>query len=252
MRYHAWLSFIFLAATVQQGLAGEPLSVPVASTETNGAVLYKAMCFQCHGVNGEGNEQLKAPSIAGRPAWYVVRQLENFKLGRRGTDKQDVQGLLMAAVAKVLKPEQGAAVGQVIAKMNFVTPRASQALHNPNLEGGQVLFMERCAECHRFNATGEMTFGSPPLVGLQDWYLLAQLSKFKNGWRGADPTDPNGLKMQLSSQVIESDQAKHDVVAFILSLNATDPSTNHGDSKLDQLFGPAENQGKNEPQRAAR
>jgi len=237
---------------MQQVLAGEPLSAPVASTETSGPVLYKTICFQCHGMNGEGNELIKAPSIAGRPAWYVERQLENFRDGRRGTDKQDVQGLLMAAVAKVLRPEQGAAVSQVIAKMNFVTPKAPLALHNANLEEGQMLFMERCAECHRFNGSGEMTFGSPPLVGLQDWYLLAQLGKFKSGWRGADPTDPNGVKMQLSSQFIESEQAKHDVVAFILSLNATDQSANPGDSKLDQLFAPAGNQGKNEPQRAAR
>jgi hypothetical protein len=29
------------------------------------------------------------------------------------------------------------------------------------------LFQERCMECPRYNASGEMAFGSPPLVGRQ-------------------------------------------------------------------------------------
>ena len=162
---------------------------------------------------------IKAPSIAGRPAWYVERQLENFRHGRRGMKSQDVQGALMASIAKVLVPEQMKAVAEVVAKMPFVAPTHSTALKDPNVEEGRFIFMDRCAQCHRFNATGEMTFGSPPLIGLQDWYLLAQIRKFKNGWRGVDPTDPNGTKMQQSSGFIESEQAMHDVVAFILSLN---------------------------------
>ena len=50
---------------------------------------------------------------------------------------------------------------------------------------------------------------------------MAQIDKFKTGWRGIDPADANGAKMKFSAQFIESEQAKHDVVAFILSLNPT-------------------------------
>ena len=173
---------------------------------------------------------IKAPSIAGRPAWYVERQLANFRHGRRGMKSQDVQGALMASIAKVLVPEQMKAVAEVVSKMPFVAPTQSVALKDPNVEEGRFIFMDRCAQCHRFNATGEMTFGSPPLIGLQDWYLLAQIGKFKNGWRGVDPTDPNGTKMQQSSGFIESEQAKHDVVAFILSLNPKKEDETSADS----------------------
>lgn len=197
-----------------------PTSVALAPTPaSDGAIFYQSMCTQCHGTHGEGSEIMKAPSIAGRPAWYVERQLENFRHGRRGMNSRDVQGALMASIAKVLLPEQMKAVAEVVSNMSFVPPTNSTALRDPNVEEGRFIFMDRCAQCHRFNATGEMTFGSPPLIGLQDWYLLAQIEKFKNGWRGVDPTDPNGTKMQQSSGYIESDQAKHDVVAFILSLN---------------------------------
>ena len=206
-------------AAVANSRSSPPTPVAEAVAPSDGAIFYQSMCTQCHGTRGEGNELIKAPSIAGRPAWYVERQLENFRHGRRGMKSQDVQGALMASIAKVLLPEQMKAVAEVVSKMPFVPPSSTVALKDPNLEEGRFLFMDRCAQCHRFNATGEMTFGSPPLIGLQDWYLLAQINKFKTGWRGVDPNDPNGTKMQQSSGYIESEQAKHDVVAFILSLN---------------------------------
>ncbi len=181
--------------------------------------LFATVCSQCHGPQGQGNEQLRAPSIAGRPSWYVERQLANFKSGRRGWKAEDVQGAQMSEIAKKLTPEQVKEAAKLVSAMPMVTAPAPIALKDPDVEEGKILFTERCMECHRYNASGEMTFGSPPLVGLQDWYLLAQIHKFKTGWRGVDANDPYGTKMKLSSQFIESEQAKHDVVAFILSLN---------------------------------
>lgn len=212
---------------------------PAPTPQVNGPVFYQSMCSQCHGAKGEGSELIRAPSIAGRPAWYVERQLENFRIGRRGMKKEDAQGSLMAAIAKVLHPAEMKAVAEVVSKFAFVPPTQTVALKEPNIEEGRYLFMDRCAQCHRFNGTGEMTFGSPPLVGLQDWYLLAQINKFKTGWRGVDPTDPNGAKMQLSSGYIESEQAKHDVVAFILSLNPKKEDT-VSDSTSESLFSTAQ------------
>lgn len=184
-----------------------------------GGDLFATTCAQCHGPQGQGNEQLKAPSIAARPAWYVLAQLKNFHMGRRGANPADVQGTQMATIAKGLSEEQMKAMAEKVESLPLVVPPAPVALRNPDVEEGRYIFTERCMECHRYNGSGEMTFGSPPLIGLPDWYLLAQIDKFKNGWRGVDPNDPNGLKMKFSSLYIESEQAKHDVVAFILSLN---------------------------------
>jgi len=41
-------------------------------------------CVQCHGENGEGNQAVGAPSIAGLQRWYIKRQLRGFKAGYRG------------------------------------------------------------------------------------------------------------------------------------------------------------------------
>ena len=69
------------------------------------------------------------------------------------------------------------------------------------------------------NATGEIAFGSPPLVGQQAWYIMAQIGKFKNGQRGTVKGDVNGAKMVLSSNFIEDEQMLRDITAYILSLN---------------------------------
>jgi cytochrome c553 len=75
-------------------------------------------------------------------------------------------------------------------------------------------------ECHRYNASGEMAFGSPPLVGRQGWYLLAQLLKFKNLHRGAAKGDEKGAKMvQMATLFIEDEAAMKNVVSYILTLN---------------------------------
>jgi cytochrome c553 len=74
-------------------------------------------------------------------------------------------------------------------------------------------------ECHRYNASGELAFGSPPLYGLQSWYLTAQLTKFKTGHRGTVKGDVNGAKMVFTSSFIENDQMLKDLVGYILSLN---------------------------------
>lgn len=74
-------------------------------------------------------------------------------------------------------------------------------------------------ECHRYNASGELAFGSPPLIGKQDWYLSAQLLKFKSGKRGAAKSDVNGAKMVLSSQVIQDEETLRDITAYIITLN---------------------------------
>jgi cytochrome c553 len=83
-------------------------------------------------------------------------------------------------------------------------------------------------ECHRYNASGEMAFGSPPLTGRQAWYLEEQLKRFKSGKRGAIKNDVNGAKMvQMTSLFIEDEQMLRNVVAYIMTLNpepANEPS----------------------------
>lgn len=76
---------IGLSATSGAALAGDAVA---------GKEKY-AVCGGCHGANGEGNEALKYPKVAGMPATEFVEQLKAFQSGERdnATMKAMVAGL---------------------------------------------------------------------------------------------------------------------------------------------------------------
>ncbi len=65
-----------------------------------------APCVACHGANGEGNKSLNAPRLSGQHDWFVVRQLNNFKAGIRGTHAKDIYGQQMRPMAQILATDQ--------------------------------------------------------------------------------------------------------------------------------------------------
>jgi cytochrome c553 len=67
---------------------------------------FYAVCATCHGPDARGMREMNAPALAGREEWYLVRQLQNFKSGVRGTDPGDIYGLQMAPMAQVLPDSQ--------------------------------------------------------------------------------------------------------------------------------------------------
>lgn len=215
---------LFLTLVVAPLALGADPAAPATVTSTNatdGKTIFQTVCAQCHGASGEGKVELKSPSIAGMPVWYTNTQFTNLREGRRGHDATDPQSFMMATVAKALKPEQVKEVIAHVEKMPVQTPKGhDREMANTNPQEGMRLFQERCMECHRYNASGEMAFGSPPLVGRQGWYLEEQLRKFKSGKRGAVKNDVNGAKMvQMTTLFIEDEQMLRDVVAYIMTLN---------------------------------
>ncbi len=67
---------------------------------------FYAVCSTCHGPNGEGMEAMNAPALAGMQEWYVIRQLQNFRSGVRGTNPADIFGMQMAPMAQTLPNAQ--------------------------------------------------------------------------------------------------------------------------------------------------
>jgi cytochrome c553 len=210
--------------------AQQPPITPSATVDPtlDGAQLFKNTCAVCHGEKGQGKDELKTPSIAHQPAYYVKNQLTSFRQDRRGVSPEDTQGLIMATIAKALKPEQVEAVAKHIETLPLIPPKQI-TWEGADLKEGQWLFEMRCMECHRFNGSGEIAFGSPPLIGLQGWYLTAQLEKFKTGKRGTVPGDVNGAKMVFTSSFIENDQMLKDIVGYLLTLNPPSQSNPFGD-----------------------
>ncbi len=179
-----------------------------------GANVYQRICLNCHGDKGQGNLQLRTPSIAGLPGWYVMAQLTKFKTRLRGAHEKDLTGAQMHAIALSLNEEQMKEAAAVIAKMPL---HATQNTLKGDAAKGMYVYMDQCMECHRYNGSGEVAFRSGQLVGLQDWYMLGQLEKFRAGIRGTDRKDEDGLRMrEIASRLRDQDLAN--VLAYVAQL----------------------------------
>src|SRR5262249_39801058 len=78
-------------------------------------------CIACHGMNGEGNQALNAPPLAGGSDWYYLASLEKFKAGVGGTNARDTTGMLMRPMSMTLPDEQ--AMKDVIAYIGTLAPK---------------------------------------------------------------------------------------------------------------------------------
>lgn len=79
---------------------------------SRGEPLY-AVCSGCHGADGMGSEPANAPRLQGQLDSYLIRQLQNFKSGARGSSKDDTFGATMRGMAATLPHDQ--AIKDVVA-----------------------------------------------------------------------------------------------------------------------------------------
>lgn len=173
-------------------------------------------CVPCHGPRGQGDLALRAPAIAGLPEWYVSAELKKFKGNVRGAHPDDNEGHRMRPMARTLyQPGDLEAVATYVSNL----PKVHVA---PMLGGdaaaGQKQYATICIACHGPDAKGNQAMNAPPLVDQADWYLVAQLKKFKTGMRGAHPEDVTGSQMRAMSSTLQDTVAMHDVVAYIKTL----------------------------------
>ena len=85
----------------------EPASTISANPHV-GKELYQT-CAACHGPNGHGNKLLGAPNISGLNDWYILTQLNHFRSGIRGVEKEDIYGQQMKAASAIVTSEEDAA-----------------------------------------------------------------------------------------------------------------------------------------------
>jgi|TARA_B110000285_G_scaffold103876_1_gene118271 cytochrome c553 len=171
-------------------------------------------CTTCHGVEGIGNIAIEAPRLAGMEAWYLKRQLENFRAGIRGTHGEDVQGIAMRPMAAKLSDESIADIVDWVGDWEYVP---AEATVEGNVRQGRTAF-QACAACHGANAQGNEALGAPALAGQNDWYLLTQLRNFRAGFRGSHQEDTFGSQMVTMSKTLTDDQAVINVVSYINTL----------------------------------
>ena len=183
--------------TVVQTPVSEPLYAP---------------CASCHGSEGEGNQKLGAPRLAGQHGWYIKRQLSNWRSGIRGTHSEDVYGMQMRPMAMTLAND--AALNKVVKFIGTLSGAPLKTSIQGNTGAGKSSYVT-CIACHGAQGEGNKTLNAPKIAGLPDWYIARQLRSFKKGIRGTHQKDTYGMQMRPMAMTLANDEAIDNVAAYI-------------------------------------
>ena len=141
-------------------------------------------CMACHGDQGQGNETLHAPALAGQHDWYTLMQLKNFKAGIRGADPRDTSGALMRPMMMTLPNEQAMKDVVVYISTFPISTDESKPVEQeekettiavksvqPDATRGREVFEANCAACHQKDGTGAV--GLAPSIRNRDFLAVA-------------------------------------------------------------------------------
>lgn len=162
-----------------------------------------APCVACHGADGLGLAAAGFPRLAGLPAGYLRKQLEDFKSGARSSP-------VMQPLAKALTEEEIGTVTQALAAM---PAPAAAALHRSvmpadaaqkiALQGAWDRQIPACVSCHGPAGVG-VGEAFPPLAGQSAAYMVAQLNAWQSGARHNDPNDLMGhIAKSLTAEEVQ-------------------------------------------------
>jgi len=203
--FDAWLA--------SQPTFSETQNQPAANVAAGQAAF--AACASCHGQNGEGNQALNAPKIAGQQAWYLERQLNYFKQGVRGGEG-DTLGQQMRAFANMLADDS--AVRNVSAYIATLEDTPAAPTITGDVDNGYDIYDRNCAACHLDGGEGTWYTDAPKLTGMSDWYFVTQIQNFRSGIRGLHPEDDFGEQMVSMATAMSGVEEIEDVAAYINSL----------------------------------
>ncbi len=174
-----------------QGMAA-PVGDVAAGKEKAGA------CAACHGADGNSTDPAN-PKLAGQNASYIVKQLTEFKEGKRvNPTMQAMAGPLgkqdMADLA-VYFASQATSGG--VAKRKLVE-RGAKLYRG----GDQAKGIAACMSCHGTKGNGNPAAKFPSVAGQHAAYTLAQLRNFKLNDRA---NDPNSMMRNIAMRLTEAD-----------------------------------------------
>ena len=180
------VAFLGVSFTVSSALAVEhevknapPAGVEQASAEKT----VQTVCAACHGVDGNSAIALN-PKLAGQHPEYLLKQLTNFKEGKRAN-------AVMAGMVANLTPEDMKGLAAYFAGQKLSLAKAksngAKSLGEKIYRGGiAATNVPACASCHGANGAG-IPKQFPRLAGQHADYALAQLRAFRLGERANAP-----------------------------------------------------------------
>lgn len=183
-----------------------PVLGSAAGDVESGKVLYEP-CAACHGAEAEGIAELLSPGLAGQSESYLVRQIWDFKNGKRGAAEGDTAGSQMLPMAATLV--DGKAVADVAAFLASLPVQVPSLTVEGDVADGMKQYNSKCAGCHGGDAWGNEALYTPRLTIVGDTYLMRQIKNFQTGVRGAHKEAKQGQQMTTMSLLVSEEEVKN-------------------------------------------
>lgn len=172
-------------------------------------------CAECHGLDGAGNH-IKFPRLAGQKPDYIIKQLYDFRSGRRTND-----GGQMQKTATEVKEADYPRVAQWFASQTPPWPKLTLDVEPDLARARQLSFsgadgIDACLSCHSAAALGllDKAIVGPRIAGQRDFYIAKQLTDYRAGRRGGN--DPEQIMTKIARKLSDADIAS---LAVFLSQN---------------------------------
>jgi cytochrome c553 len=147
----------------------------------NGLEIYRG-CAACHTAEGWGLKSGVVPQLAGQHRSVVIKQLADIRSGNRAN-------LLMLPYASVEAIGGAQAVADVAGYIDTLEISVENGKgEGVDLELGEKLFAENCADCHGKRGEGDNEKFRPRIQSQHYDYLVTQFEQIRAGTRqNADP-----------------------------------------------------------------
>ena len=148
-------------------------------------------CTTCHGVHGEGTPGSGYfPRLAGKPAAYLARQMQDFQNGLRKYAPMEytvrqLSPAYMQEIAEYFAAQQVPYGRSPLPPVSAATLQRGEQLVS---KGDPARQIPACASCHGSQLIGVQP-STPGLVGLPYDYLSAQLGSWRTHTRGTVTPD---------------------------------------------------------------
>lgn len=147
-----------------------------------------AACASCHGAHGEGSpDNVLTPRLAGKPAGYLLQQLQYFQTGQR-------HHAPMEYVVRQLSQTYLRDIAEYFAVQNVPWQKMPvPAVSNETMRRGEQLVQRgdstrgvpACVSCHGSRLTGAQPM-MPGLTGLSYDYISTELVSWRTRTRAAE------------------------------------------------------------------
>ena len=174
-----------------------------------------AVCGACHGLDGNSSDA-QYPKLAGQSEQYIVRQLTDFKAGKR-------QNPIMLGMATPLSEQDMHDIGAYFASKTPLPGVADQALvaHGEQLfrEGDTKRDIPACMARHSIDGRGNPGAMYPELTSQHAQYIQATLKSWHDGTTWGD--DPHSQIMPSIAQKLDADDIAA-LASYIEGLHSAD------------------------------